>query len=156
MSPQILRGEHGLLATGNRAGLGLWRPLERSLRPSPLLHSDPAEPSVLQGVLLDVRVRAGIHRAVDVAAAPIAATATAADFRGAALEPVGRRDADVATNDSREPSGPQLRHSAGPRRHSRANLGNQLRPSSLDPRAEDHLPDRWSRSLPDRLEPGVR
>lgn len=85
--------------------MGLRRPSERGLRPPPLLHRHAAEPGVLQGVLLVLRLRAGVRRPVAAVVPPGAAPPRPAGLRGAALGPVGGRCTGVETKDSCETSG---------------------------------------------------
>lgn len=87
--PQILRGQHSVVAPGSGAGLGLRRPSKRGLRPPSLLHGHQAEPGVLQGMLLAVRLRARLQRPVYAATLLLLASAHAADLCGIAEESVG-------------------------------------------------------------------
>lgn len=86
--PQILRGQHGLVAAGSGADMGLRGTVERGLRPPPLLHGHPVESRILQKVLLVVRVRARLNRPVHATALPVALPPRATRLRALGHQPV--------------------------------------------------------------------
>lgn len=58
---QVLRRQHGIIATRGRANLGLRRSIERGMRFASLLHCHPAKRAIVQGVLRLLRVSIGIE-----------------------------------------------------------------------------------------------
>lgn len=86
--PQILRGQHGLVAAGSGANMGLRGTVERGLRPPPLLHGHPIESRILQEVLLVVRVRARLNRPIHATALPVALPPRATRLRALGHQPV--------------------------------------------------------------------
>lgn len=89
--PQILRGQHGLVAAGSGANLGLRGAVERSLRPPPLLHRHPIKSGILQEVLLVVRVRPRLDRPIHATDLPVALPPRATRLRTLGQQPVDFR-----------------------------------------------------------------